>query len=327
MRNRIKLLVAVATAFALLASACAEGDDFGGDTDTGNGAATEEGEAAGPLAESTITVGSKDFDEQLVLGYLTVELLSDAGATVNDEVNLGGTDAARQALLGGDIDVYWEYNGTAWISFFGETDPIPDRIEQYEVVRDRDLEENSLVWLDPAQFNNTYALAMSQEGHQELGSPETLSDIGPLLGDNPDLSVCVEVEFEGRDDGLPGMEEHYGYEFDNVEILDTGLIYDQTAAGACDFGEVFTSDGRIAALDLVVLDDDQGFFPLYNPSPVFRQDVYDSLSSELDDLFDPVADALSMEAMQELNRRVSEAGEDPRTVARDWLETNGFIGG
>jgi glycine betaine/choline ABC-type transport system substrate-binding protein len=164
------------------------------------------------LDGADFTVGSKDFDEQLILGYISLILLEDAGASVTDEVNVGGTDTTRAALETGDIDHYWEYNGTAWISFFGETDPIPDRMEQYEAVAERDLEEAGLVWLDPAPFNNTYGIALSSEAADELGT-ESISDLVDLIAENPDdATMCVEAEFAVRDDGLPGLEEHYGFQ-------------------------------------------------------------------------------------------------------------------
>ena len=170
--------------------------------------------AGDELSGAEFTVGSKDFDEQLVLGEMSVALLESAGATVNNEVNLGGTDAARSALVNGDIDHYWEYNGTAWISFYGETEPIADRIEQYEVVRERDLEENGLVWLTPSQFNNTYGIAMSSAAYDEYGT-DTISEMGELLEENPEaVTLCVESEFNVRDDGLPGMEAHYGFDIE-----------------------------------------------------------------------------------------------------------------
>jgi osmoprotectant transport system substrate-binding protein len=201
---------------ALISSACGNGleDDGNGDTNGDNGEAagevTEPGDAS--LEGAEITVGSKDFDEQLILGEISVALLEDAGVNVTNEVNLGGTDAARAALESGEIDHYWEYTGTAWISFFGETEPIPDRVEQYEAVRDRDAEERGLFWLEPTPFNNTYGLAISQEADAELGV-DAISDLGPLLESDPDLvTLCVESEFNVRDDGLPGMEEHYGFE-------------------------------------------------------------------------------------------------------------------
>lgn len=336
MRNRRQLRLAGGIAAAtLLLGACA-GEDFDGggsdDTDTDGGDA-----AAGPvepgdadLDGATITVGSKDFDEQLVLGHISQLLLEDAGAEVIDQINLGGTDAARAALESGEIDHYWEYNGTAWISFFGETEPIADRVEQYEVVRDRDAEERGLYWLTPSEFNNTYAIAYQADAADDLGNPETLSDLGDLIADDPDTAtLCVESEFASRDDGLPGMEEHYGYEFPggNVTTLDTGVVYTATAErDPCNFGEVFITDGRVTALDLTVLEDDQGFFPLYNASPVFVEDTYSEYGQTLEDLFTPVAEALDNDTMAELNARVSDAGERPAAVAQDWLTENGFIG-
>ncbi|MFP4148313.1 MAG: glycine betaine ABC transporter substrate-binding protein [Nitriliruptoraceae bacterium] len=327
MHKRTLRLLGGLAASALLITAC--GDELEGDGG--------DGEAGGELAEpgdsslegATITVGSKDFDEQLVLGNISVALLEDAGAEVVNEVNLGGTDAARAALENGDIDHYWEYTGTAWISFFGETDPIPDRVEQYEAVRERDAEERGLYWLEPTPFNNTYGLAVSQEADEELGV-DAISELGPLLESDPDLvTLCVESEFNVRDDGLPGMEEHYGFEIpdDNVTVLDTGVIYGATAdRDPCNLGEVFTTDGRISALDLKVLEDDEAFFPLYNVSPVFVEEAYSEYGQALIELYEPVAAALDDETMAELNARVSADGERPENVATDWLTENGFIG-
>lgn len=313
-----KKIIAASGAFVLATGLAACGDDDGGGTASGGG-----------LEGASITVGSKDFDEQLILGNISKLALENAGADVTDQINLGGTDAARAALTSGEIDTYWEYNGTAWISFFKETEPVADRIEQYEVVRDRDLAENKLHWLAPAEFNNTYALAFPSEAADELGNPETLSDLADLIANDPDAAtLCVENEFSTRDDGLPGMEKLYGYEFpdDNVTVLDTAIVY--TAADKrdpCNFGEVFTSDGRVSSLDLTVLEDDKGFFPLYNPSPVFTDDVFQEYGDELSEIFDPISEALTQEEMTALNERVSVDLEQPADVAEDWLSENGFI--
>ena len=306
-------------ALALLLGLAACGGDDGGTAS----------QTEGTLDGASIAVGSKDFDEQLILGNISKLALEAAGADVDDQINTGGTDVARAALVNGEIDTYWEYNGTAWISFFKETEPIADRIEQYEVVRDRDLEENDLHWLAPADFNNTYALAFPSEAAEELGNPETLSDLATLIESDPDnATLCVESEFSARDDGLPGMEKTYGYEFpdDNVTVLDTAIVYSAAdKRDPCNFGEVFTSDGRVSALDLTVLDDDKGFFPLYNPSPVFTDEVYAEYGDELDAIFEPIAEALTQEEMTALNERVSVDLEQPDQVAEDWLEENGFI--
>ncbi|MBW3620190.1 MAG: glycine betaine ABC transporter substrate-binding protein [Actinobacteria bacterium] len=310
--------LAIAAAAALLATAC------GGDGNSG--ADGQEGSLQG----AEITVGSKDFDEQLVLGNISKLLLEDAGATVTDQINLGGTDAARAALVSGEIQHYWEYTGTAWISFFEEDDPIPDREEQYTAVAERDLEENDLHWLEPSQFNNTYALAYAREAGDDLGNPEKLSDLGELIENEPEkATLCVESEFPARNDGLPGMEETYGYEFPegNVTVLDTGVVYSATAdRDPCNFGEVFTTDGRVAALDLVVLEDDESFFPLYNAAPVFTAEIYEQYGEELEELYAPVTEALDNETMAELNARVSAEGERPEAVARDFLTELGLLG-
>lgn len=322
MRTAPRMFAAL-TAVALAATACGGGDALeGGDGTDTNG-------ESGSLEGATITVGSKDFDEQLILGHISKVLLEESGATVVDQINLGGTDAARAALTSGEIDHYWDYTGTAWISFFEEEDPIPDREEQYEAVRERDLEENELYWLEPSQFNNTYALAYQRDAGDDLGNPETLSDLGPLIENEPEkATLCVESEFPARNDGLPGMEETYGYEFpdDNVTVLDTGVVYSATAdRDPCNFGEVFTTDGRVAALDLVVLEDDENFFPLYNAAPIFVADVYEDHGEELEELYGPVTEALDNDTMAELNARVSAEGERPEAVARDFLESNDLL--
>ena len=338
MRRSKTVLLALFATLALLAAACGGGDqlesgDGGEEAPTASGG-SEGGElTAGTeaLDGAQITVGSKDFDEQQVLGYISVTALETAGATVDDQVNLGGTDANRQALLSGQIQHYWEYTGTGWINHLGETDPIPDREEQYNAVKERDLEENNLVWLPPAPFNNTYGLAFRSEAAEELGNPETLSDLGPLIENEPDkATICVETEFESREDGLPGMEETYGYEFPQggVTGLDTGVIYSAIDSGdPCNFGEIFTTDGRIAALDLTVLEDDESFFPLYNASPVFTRDVYEQYGEALEACFGPIAEALTQEEMTELNKRVSSDGERPQAVAESFLNDNDLLGG
>lgn len=334
---------AVATgAIALALTACG-GESLEGDTadsedseDTAEGDDSSGGEAAGEpcapgdgsLEGAEITVASKDFDEQLILGNISKLLLEDAGATVVDEINVGGTDVARAALLSDEIDHYWDYTGTAWISFFEEPDPIPDRVEQYEAVAERDAEENGLCWLEPSPFNNTYGIAYATSAGDDLGNPSSIGDLADLSDDQ--LSLCVESEFPNRNDGLPGMEETYGIEFpdDQVTVLDTGVVYQSTADGdPCNFGEIFTTDGRIAALDLTVLEDDEAFFPLYNVAPIFQSEEFTQYGAALQDLYGPVVEALDNETMTELNARVSAEGERPEAVAQSFLEDNGFIGG
>ncbi|MBA2692614.1 MAG: glycine betaine ABC transporter substrate-binding protein [Rubrobacter sp.] len=313
--GRLKVGVAgVVFAAAMFAAGCGGG---GGESASGT-----------DLSDASFTVGSKDFTEQLVLGYIIVSALEAAGANVTDQVGLAGTDAARQALIGGEIDMYWEYTGTVWINHLGNTDPIPDPQEQYDEAKAADEEENQITMLEPAPFNNTYALAVRSDAYEEIGV-ETLSDIGPLIEESPDeATICVESEFNSRDDGLPGMEEEYGYEFPegNVSLFDTGVVYDRIAEGdPCNFGSVFETDGRIAALDLQLIEDDMGFFPVYNPAVSMRQETFDESGEQLGEVFNPIAAALDMDTMSQLNARVDVDGELPEDVAEDWLTEEGFI--
>jgi osmoprotectant transport system substrate-binding protein len=331
-------MFALLLVLALVAAACG-GSDFGdsgdsADSDGGSGSTeggTEAAEATAggeSLEGADITVGSKDFDEQLVLGNISKLALESAGANVTDQINLGGTDAARSALTSGEISHYWEYTGTGWINHLGNTDPIPDRQEQWEAVKEADL-ANGVVWTQPAPFNNTYGIAFPSEAAGDLDNPETITDFAELAQNSPDLAtLCVESEFASRDDGLPGMEEAYDFEVpeDNVTVLDTGVVYSaMDARDPCNFGEVFTTDGRIAALDLTVLEDDQGFFPLYNATPNWTTETYETYGEALEACFDPIAEALTQEAMTELNKRVSSDGERPEAVAQDFLESNDLL--
>jgi osmoprotectant transport system substrate-binding protein len=329
--RRSHRLLAGAFAAALVLTACGDGDDG---ADNGADPGDENGDAAAgsiaadyDLSGAEFTVGSKEFTEQLVLGQIARIALEEAGATVNDQIGLAGTAIVREALLAGEIDLYWEYTGTGWITHLGETEPVQGSEEQYQAVAERDLEENGIRWLDPGPFDNTYAIAVHESAAEELGI-ERISDLQGLLDENPDeATFCIASEFATRDDGLPGLEEHYDIAFPegNLVMLDEGAIYSEIADRSnCNLGEVFATDGRIAFLDLVVLEDDQEFFPVYNPSVTVREEVVEE-HPELEELFGDIASRLETETMQELNERVDEGAEFPEEVAEDWLRSEGFI--
>lgn len=290
------------------------------------------GTVAGPVADidlagAVIGVGSKNFTEQLVLGKLAVILLRGAGADAPDLTNIPGSSSARQALIEDQVQMQWEYTGTAWIAYLGESDPIPDEQKQYEAVRDRDLEEHQLIWLEPAPMNNTYGFAAPTETVEKLGITK-LSQLAKVP--KPELTFCVESEFNNRNDGFGPMLKTYGltrgqdFPEDNVKVLDTGAIYSATDKGTCTFGEVFTTDGRIKALDLTVLEDDKEFFPKYNVAPVLTQAVVDEYP-EVEELFAPVVEKLTDEVLIDLNAQVDVDGKEPADVAFTWLVDEGFI--
>ncbi len=193
---------------------------------TGDDGALEEYDLSG----IDITVGSKDFTEQLVLGEMIAQAFEAAGANVNNQVNLGGTEVNRAALLSGDIDTYAEYNGTGWTVHLGNEDPVDDPEQLTEMVAEADLEENGIRWLGRSEFNNTYGFAVNQDFVDANGVP-TLQDMADFLEANPDATVCMESEFPDRPDGLVLFEEATGFEIpsDQISILDTNLIYTETA--------------------------------------------------------------------------------------------------
>lgn len=283
------------------------------------------------LDGARIVVSSKDHDEQVILGHLSLVALEEAGADADDRVDLGGTEAVRTALLNGVVDHYWEYTGTGWLNHLEQLEPAPDRLELHAAVRAADLAQNDVVWLEPTPFTNSYGIAVSREAAAALGDPRTLSDLARIIVEQPrEATLCVERQFGSRAAGLPAMEARYGYEFPdgNVSTLDSGLLYPAIAAREpCNFGEVFTTDGSIAEHDLTVLDDDRSFFPLYNASPVFTRAIYERYGRALEECFGPITRALTQDAMIALHRRVAFDGERPRDVARSFLQDNDLLDG
>ena len=220
----------------------------------------------------------------------------------------------------------YEYTGTAWITYLGHAKPITDPQKQWEAVRDADL-KNGVTWLPQSTLNNTYALAISKKNNAKYHL-KTLSDVAALAKKNPSaVTICVENEFASRDDGLPGMEKAYGMTIPpgNIKKMDAGIIYTQVSkSNSCLLGEVFTTDGRIKAMDLDVLADDKHFFPNYNAAPVIHTATFDKYP-EIAGLLDPVSRRLTTEVAQELNAKVDVDGQDPHIVAKDWLIQEGFI--
>jgi osmoprotectant transport system substrate-binding protein len=275
-----------------------------------------------------VVIGSKEFTESLILSQLAIIALEHNGISTVDETGLGGTVVARDALEVGEIDLYWEYTGTALINYFG-FDVITDPEEAYQLVKETDLEQNNLVWLDYTQFNNTYAVMMRQADAEALGI-SSISDLAAAINegvDAPEPGSWVfgsNHEYSTRDDGYPGMLEHYGFEFDSVDVMDYGILYPALRDGDLATSMAFATDGRIAAFDLFVLEDDLNFHPVYNCSPVVRGEVLEA-APQIADILNPIARALDDENMSRLNMLVDEEDYLPSEVAEDWLKEQGFI--
>lgn len=284
------------------------------------GSSGESGGQGDEVAGLTGEIGAKDFAEQYILAYITTELLNAHGADVTANIELVGSTNVRQALENDQFLGYWEYTGTSWITYNGNTEPIKGAEELFAAVQEADA-EHGIAWLEPASLNNTYAFAAKTETAEELGVT-TLSDVAALPADQQ--TFCIESEFSTRDDGWPGLRDAYGFA-DNTAMLDTGVIYTATQEGKdCTFGEVFETDGRIPALGLTVLEDDLQFFPAYQGAFTLKQATLDEFPG-IADVMALVSPLLTTEVMQNLNSQVDVEGEDPEDVAIDWLTEQGLI--
>ena len=278
-----------------------------------------------PLKGAQLTVTSKEFTEQLILGAIMGIAFEAAGADVLDRTGIQGSIGAREAVKSGDADGMYEYTGTAWITYLGNSEPITDPQKQWQAVHDADL-KNGLTWLPPSSLDNTYALAMNQEKFKKYGT-KTLSDVAALAKSDPGaVTLCVESEFANRADGLPGMAKKYGMSLPagNITQMDTGIIYTQVKKGSCTYGEVFTTDGRIKSMNLAVMEDDKKFFPNYNVAPEINSKALKE-HPEIAEVLDPITKRLNNSVAQTLNAKVDVEGQDPHQVALDWMKAEGFV--
>lgn len=313
---KILLLAALTSVLALLAAGCTGG---------GGGSIGEDYKLSGPQGSVRLAVGSKNFTEQEILGHITLLSLEAANAEVIDRTGLGGTGRLRQALVSGDVDMYWEYTGTGWLVHQARAEPISDSQEQYRSVAEQDLQQNNIEWLEPAPANNTYAIAVREGAYNGV---ESISDFKRLVEERPDeATLCVGAEFNERADGLPGLERQYGFEVpeDNVSVISASTVYGAVDNGEkCNFGAVFKTNGRIPELGLRLLEDDQGFFAFYNPSLTVRKETLEQYP-ELAEIFNPIAQELDTETLRNLSAAVLVEGDSPEAVAERWLQENGFI--
>ena len=315
-----------ALALALILGACGGGDSEESSSSSGSASSEASGggeSSGGGLEGVALTVGSKEFTEQQLVGQMAVMVLEEAGADVTDQTGLNGTEIVREALVAGEVDMYWEYTGTGWIALLGNDQPVTGQEEQYEAVKEADLEANDVWWFAPTDVDNTFALARRADGAEV----STISELATYLEENPDTAICADTEFANRDDGLPGLGEAYGFQFGSVEEVTLGVLYTQIGSDTCPFGVVATTDGRIAANDLQVLEDDQQFFPSYQLAMTALTPTYEANAEALDEVIGGLAEVLDSDTMQTLNQRVDVDGEAPEDVARDFLVEEGLLEG
>ena len=322
-----RLLLILACSAALVAAGCGDDEEEGGGSAaTPTPTESSEGRIQSNDANSgvTLTIGSKNFTEQQVLGEIYAQGLEAAGYTVETDLNLGDQDVALAALKDGEIDAYPEYTGTALLAFFDrQADELPDDPQAaYEEAKAGFAEEN-LVAFPPTPFTSSNEVAVTQETAEERGL-QTISD---LEGQSQEMTLFGSPECRQRLDCLLGLEQVYGLEFEKFTPVDIAQRHEVLKSGRADISIVFTTDPQITRENEVLLEDDKGMFPPYNSTLVMRQEVADEAGPDLEKTITLLQEQLTDENMQELNARVDLDKKDAATVANEYLTETGLISG
>lgn len=275
-------------------------------------------------SKGEITVSSKNFTEQVILGELYSQALEADGYDVNKRLDLGNVTVLDKALQSGEIDMYPEYTGTALVTalgYEGEQFDTPEGTynKTAELYENRDP---AATMLEPASFNNTYAIAVRRDVAEEYNL-ETLEDLAEA---SPNLVLASFSEFQQRSDGFPNIKEAYpSTNFEDVKVVnDLGLRYQALRQGDADVAIGFTTDGQLRSDDLVVVEDEKNIWPFYHPAPVIKQEVLDE-NPAVPEVVNPVTESLDLETMQTLNGRVDLDNEDPAAVAEEHLQEAGLL--
>ncbi|NMO96507.1 glycine betaine ABC transporter substrate-binding protein [Paenibacillus lemnae] len=272
------------------------------------------GSGGGP---ANLTIGSKNFTENIILAHMMADLIEDrTDLNVRRTLNLGGSSVTWKALLNNDIQLYPDYTGTIVANYYQEETGTAEET----IKRTRELvSEDGLEFLEPLGFSNSYALAVSQETAAEYNL-KTYSDLAQV---SQDLELGAEFEFTDRPDTYPGLRELYDMEFKSVKGMDQGIKYRLMAQNDLDVSSAYTTDGQVKVNNLVLLEDDKGFFPPYDAGAVVRKDLLDE-HPEIRDALNELGGKISEEKMQEMNALVDE-GYREDIVARDFLVENGLL--
>lgn len=272
-----------------------------------------------------IVVSSKDFTESTLLGKITIKYLESKGYDVKDETGMSGQGIIRKALTSDEIDAYWEYTSTAYIEIMKKDLSNDNPEDVYEQVKKWDKEENNIAWLNHSMLNNTYCFVTTKEV-SEKNNIKTISEMAKAYNDNKDLTFIANPEYFERADGMPKVNEEYGFEIPNNQrvLLELGLFYNALINKEGDFTVGFTTDGMIDANNLLVLEDDKDIFPVYYATPVFRQEVLDA-NPELSGEMDALIEKIDTETMMKLNAKVDVDKQTVDEVSEQFLKDSGLI--
>jgi len=270
--------------------------------------------------QEKIVIASKPMTEQYIIVEMLTYLIEDnTDLEVEQKLGIGGgTSNIHPGMVSGSIDMYPEYTGTGWL-FVLEEDLITDPDLLYQAVKDSYETEYGIVWTELYGFNNTFGLAMKETLAQSLN----ISTYSELAAQSEDLILGAEYDFYERDDGYPGLEETYGFNFDSTTELDIGLKYQAISTDAVDVINIFSTDGRLEEFGLRVLEDDLNFFPSYFAATLVREEILE-MYPELIDVLAMLEGQISNEEMTRMNYLVDIENEDPQDVAREYLEEKGL---
>ncbi|MDD3424759.1 MULTISPECIES: glycine betaine ABC transporter substrate-binding protein [Sphaerochaeta] len=275
----------------------------------------------GCAKNDSITIGSKDFGENIVIAEMLSQLVeTHTDLKVNRKLNLGGTFVNFNAIKNNQIDLYPEYTGTGLTAHL-KMDVVNDPDESYRIVSEEFVKQWDIVWLEPFGFNNTYTLAVTPEVYEKYGV-ETYSDLIPYAGE---LVFGAEHEFFDRQDGFDGLVEMYGLNFKGEPMkLNASLKYQAIGRGDMDVTDAFATDGPIKQYNLKILEDDLGFFPPYHAAPIVRKEVLDK-HPELKSVLNMLAGKLDDATMTELNYLVDVEGKAVEQVAKEFLTSLNLV--
>ncbi|MDA7085336.1 ABC transporter substrate-binding protein [Pseudomonas sp. SA3-5] len=277
-------------------------------------------------AQSSVVVASKIDTEGAVLGQLIYQALKRGGVPVEDRTQLGATNIVRNALIAGEVGIYPEYTGNGAF-FFDSADSSlwKDAGQGYAKVKQLDFEANQLVWLQPANANNTWAMSVRGDLARAHGL-KTLDDLARYLKEGGDFKFAASAEFVESPTALPAFQAAYGFKLGSEQLLI--LSGGNTAAtiraaslqtNGVNAAMTYGTDGGLSALDLQVLEDTRGVQPVYQPAPVVRADVLEAYP-QIATLLQPVFAALDLQTLQRLNGEVAVLGAEPAKVAAAFLD-------
>nr|WP_240930143.1 glycine betaine ABC transporter substrate-binding protein [Streptomyces coryli] len=326
MTRPVALLAALPLLFAAGCSSSSAGTDL---PSTATAAQLKGGSLAKDvdLKGVSLTVGSKEFTEQLILGQILIYALQAAGGKAKDQTGLMGTPIVRKSLVSGDVDVYWEYAGTGWTEFLKKDSVLPSAKKQYTETAKLDHQQNKITWFGPAKFGDQYAIARAKDATGPARHVNKMSDWKKLAKEHPgELSLCGASEFLDRE--LENMSDTYDVRFPPAQVTQNAFalnFINVAKQSPCNFAEVFTTDARIKSMDLKVLEDDRGHIITQLLGMTVRDETAKE-HPELEKLALALGDKLTQSKIIELNGMVDIDGATPQQAALKFLRDEGFIG-